>query len=215
MDSNSLDRTARWVQTHAVRPHTSRHHSSPSHSRSASTRHNQGVSGAGFVSQHSSQTDLDAAEQPVTASYPSHSKHHYSSRSNEQETHSRSKHSHGSRHRNDYDSQRSKEKYDERGSTARQRHFPPRLNIPDELYRNPNLPAFVQGPPGSGYPVNMTTIRTPLPTTPTRVHSERAAVREPPSPPFKISAQLNPKVRSDPFRFILHVLMLRSHSCHR
>jgi len=63
----------------------------------------------------------------------------------------------------------------------------PRLNIPTALYRNPNLPAFVQGPPGSGYPMLMTAAGPPAP------HSARAAVSMSPSPPPEIPSTLNPK----------------------
>ncbi|KLO08486.1 hypothetical protein SCHPADRAFT_893830 [Schizopora paradoxa] len=54
----------------------------------------------------------------------------------------------------------------------------PRLNIPTVIYQNPNLPAFVQGPPGSGYPMNMVPAYPPPP---------------PPSPPVPVPSAINPK----------------------
>ena len=190
-NTNTMDRTAIWVQTHAIRPE--RNHGSSSHSRSTS-RHNHGLSGSGFVSQHSSQTDLDSEQHPAMSS-PTRSRHRYSSRAEPPE-HTRSKHHHSSRQHDDYGSQR-KEYHDERSNSVRQRRAPC-INIPDEAYRNPNLPAFVQGPPGSGYPMNMSSIRTVLPPSPTAAK----AIQGPPSPPLKFPAQLNPKAcPSDPFVF--------------
>lgn len=64
----------------------------------------------------------------------------------------------------------------------------PRLNIESTMYRNPNLPAFVQGPPGSGYPMSMSS----APKVPPPI---RATVPDPPSSPLEVPSPLNPKVR--------------------
>ena len=65
-----------------------------------------------------------------------------------------------------------------------QHHASIRPYIPTEVYQKVDLPAFVQGPPGSGFPRTMPV--SPLSAT--------ATVVKPPSPPLNIPIPLNPKV---------------------
>lgn len=70
--------------------------------------------------------------------------------------------------------------------------------IPTAIYHKPNLPAFVQGPPGSGFPKSM--LVSPL--------SLSATVIKPPSPPPNIPIPLNPKVRVYWCHFGITVILL-------
>ena len=174
-----MDRTAHWVQSHAYLPNSPRN-SSDSDPLARVKKHD------GRSSQQSSRTDLSRQERgPAGAAtgssrrLPPSAVPGASSRSSHKKieepltrSHQRSR-SHSQSHSNSH-------------STATD--CKPRLNIPTVLYRNPNLPAFVQGPPGSGYPMLMTTAQ------PATTHVARPVVSS--SPPPQIPASLNPKVRS-------------------
>ncbi|EJC99169.1 uncharacterized protein FOMMEDRAFT_142801 [Fomitiporia mediterranea MF3/22] len=171
---SAMDRTARWVQQHSQHSYrqqnaTSRNHIKP-------------LRPEGTSSQQSSRTDLGGQDRGVGSGGRAYAKqsstiyaHAGSSYSNRQpplvdeplsSSHRRSR-SHSA-------------------SVPQDHRTPPRLNIPAALYRNPNLPAFVQGPPGSGYPMPMQSVRQPHP-------HPRAVVPSPPSPPLQVPAPLNPK----------------------
>ena len=174
---SSFDRTARWVQQHSQ--HSIRYQNAASRSHLKPPRQE------GTSSQQSSRTDLGGQNTGVgsggrayarqsTMAYPQRD----SSRSRHQppmveeplsSSHHRRSRSHSTSVPQDY-------------------RTPPRINIPSEVYRHPNLPAFVQGPPGSGYPMSMAPPRRPPPPA-------RAAVPTPPSPPPQVPNSLNPKVR--------------------
>ncbi|THH09658.1 hypothetical protein EW145_g1845 [Phellinidium pouzarii] len=172
-----MDRTARWVQMHA-QPGYHQQSSLSSRNRTQLDRKD------GMSSQQSSRTDLGGQDHGVGSGGRARARQSStvlavagSSRSSQRiipadaplfpPGHHRS-HSHSN-------------------SLPREHPMQPRLNIPPSLYRNPNLPAFVQGPPGSGYPMSMSSAHPMLHQT------VRAAVPSPPSPPIQIPAPLNPK----------------------
>lgn len=64
--------------------------------------------------------------------------------------------------------------------------------IPTIVYPDERLPAFVQGPPGSGYPMTMSGGR-PLPHMYNAKYGG-AHISKPPSPPVHIPTPMNPKV---------------------
>ncbi|OCB90538.1 hypothetical protein A7U60_g2216 [Sanghuangporus baumii] len=172
---SSLDRTARWVQQHTQ--HSFRHQSA------ASRSHLKHPQQEGTSSQQSSRTDLGGQNTGVGSGGRAYARQsttayaqHGSSRSSRQppmadeplsSSHHRRSRSHSTTVPQDY-------------------RTPPRIHIPSEVYRHPNLPAFVQGPPGSGYPMSMSAPRRPPPPP-------RAAVPAPPSPPLQVPNPLNPK----------------------
>lgn len=174
---SSSDRTARWVQQHSQ--HTYRQRSATSRS------HPKPIRQEGMSSQQSSRTDLGGQDNAVGSGGRGYAKQTSTA-------YAQAGSSHSSRQPPFVDEPLSSHHRRSRSnSTAvpQDYHTPPRLNIPTTLYRNPNLPAFVQGPPGSGYPMSMSAARHPPP------HA-RAMVPTPPSPPVQVPGSLNPKVRN-------------------
>lgn len=182
MDPHSMDRTARWVQAHS-NPRAlqgSQHHTR--------LKRQDGQS----ASQQSSRTDLGAPEHAAgsngrtTTMRPrptvsvlavagsTQDSHLQSLGDEEQEPLSRPAYGH---HRS----------RSQPNSLTHDRQPRPQLNLPDKLYQK--APAFVQGPPGSGYPMVMSTAEPPT------SRSARVVLRGPPSPPPQVPTSLNPKVR--------------------
>lgn len=186
-----LDRTARWVQQHSQ--HIYHRPGADSYSRSQLRPPRPD----GPSSHQSSGTDLGGhdhrgvgsggrAYARQTAAYAAvdhTSKYHQLHLSNESipslRTQNRSRsHSHSYSH--------SHSRSQTYNNNPQPTEFRPRLNIPTKIYSDPNLPAFVQGPPGSGYPMSMSSTRQP----PTQV---RAAVPVQPMSPVQVPVPLNPK----------------------
>lgn len=176
---SSLERTARWVQTHAVRQHGDPQPHSGSRSRGTARRHAHGHDS----SPHSSRTDITPPSRTPTTTV------RYNVAPAQAQA-IRIAYAHSSK-KGGGEHQQRRSRGRSQPPTPIERPVNPisRLHIPTELYHSPNLPAFVQGPPGSGYPMTMTPIRTP--------DRERVVfpTGSPPSPPPKIPSQLNPKVR--------------------
>ncbi|KAH8110044.1 hypothetical protein DFH11DRAFT_828314 [Phellopilus nigrolimitatus] len=172
-----MDRTARWVQQHAQPSYYQRNSLSSSRNRQRVERQE------GLSSQQSSRTDLGGADHGVGSGRRAYAPQSStvlgvagSSRSSQKVASAEPPLS-SSHHRSRSHS----------SSLPHEHHTRPQLNIPASLYQNPNLPAFVQGPPGSGYPMTMTSAR------PTPSHFGRAAVPGPLDPTLQVPAPLNPK----------------------
>lgn len=211
---SSLDRTARWVQAHSsyyAQPSRRSHHSAvanntgSSHSPSSGHRvRTDRQHDGGLSSQQSSRTDLGGHDFGVGAG--SGSKHRSHGRTASAAVIPGVVNNHGGapgplsnggtprghpthhRARSASASHTTPVQTHSRSAHAQAEQHPtqPRFNIHSSLYRHPQLPAFVQGPPGSGYPMAMSTADA----------DARAAVPSPPSPPIHVPTPLNPKVRS-------------------
>lgn len=198
-NDSSLDRTARWVQAHSHPSYRQYHAAAPaaayyqgtssSRNRTRNERQQDGLS-----SQQSSRTDLGGQDYGVGSKGRSHTR----ASSSAMAVAGSSVASHrvpgpeplsSTPHRHPHQRSRSAS---HSHSIQTEQSTQPRLNIHSSLYRHPQLPAFVQGPPGSGYPMAMSTAAM-QPVHPQ--HPVRAAVPSPPSPPLQVPAPLNPKVR--------------------
>ncbi|KAI5118211.1 hypothetical protein M0805_004701 [Coniferiporia weirii] len=178
MDPESpMDRTARWVQMH-----TQPGYQQQNYRQSSQRNHNKAERKDGLSSQQSSRTDLGGQDHGVGSSGRARAGQSStvfavagSSRSSQKVSAAGAALSSSIHHRPRAQS----------NSLPHEHPAHPRLNIPASMYRNPNLPAFVQGPPGSGYPMSMSSAH------PTHPSSVRASV--PPPQPVLIPAPLNPK----------------------
>lgn len=202
-----LDRTARWVQQHSQYAHyrpgadtysrgqyrqprpegTSSHQSSKTDL--GGQDHGVGSGGRAYARQTSTAYALAGSSNP-SHQIPSPVESMPSSR-----THNRYR-SHS--HSNSYSHSHSRSQTFNNAPQPSDIR-PPRLNIPTKIYRSPDLPAFVTGPPGSGYPMQMSSTRQPPPQV-------RAAAPVQPMSPVQVPVPLNPKVRVYPIylAFVIH-----------
>lgn len=178
MDPHSMDRTALWVQAHS-NPRSlqgSQHHTR--------LKRQDGQS----ASQQSSRTDLGAPEHAAgssgrTTARPRPTASVLAVAGSTQDSQMQSLADEEPLSRPSYGHHRSRS---QPNSLTHDRQPRPQLNLPDKLYQK--APAFVQGPPGSGYPMVMSTAEPPT------SRSARVVLRGPPSPPPQVPTSLNPKV---------------------
>ena len=174
---DSVDRTARWVQQH------SQHRSLHGSQHYPRLKHQDGQS-----SQQSSRTDLGAPEHAAgsngRAPRPRPTASVLAVAGSTQESHiQRAAADETPLSSSTYGHRRARS---QSNSLPQERHQRPPLKLPAKFYEN--APAFVQGPPGSGYPMVMSTADPPT------TRSGRVVMRGPPSPPPQVPSALNPKV---------------------